>query len=190
VARFQLALTCAIALLAGCGGSPAPSEPAAPENGADTGAPAPRADVPDQLADVRSQANDLLGGGAPALEERLAELDGHPVVVNKWASWCAPCRAEFPFFESQAEERADEVAFLGLNSLDNDDAAAEFLASSPVPYPSYVDPDQKVADEVLGGSYGNPSTAFFDARGELVHVKQGGYSSEDDLAEDIEEYLD
>lgn len=137
---------------------------------------------------MSAQANELLGGGVAAFEERLSELEGHPVVVNKWASWCDPCRAEFPFFRSQAEKRAGEVAFLGLNSLDNDEAAAEFLESSPVPYPSYTDQDQEVAREVLGGNYNNPATAFFDERGELVYVKQGGYSSEEQLAEDIERY--
>jgi thiol-disulfide isomerase/thioredoxin len=185
VTRFLLVLVGGMALLAGCGeGSSAPAEPG------NSSAPPPRADVPPPLGELRAQANELLSGGTPAVEERLAELEGHPVVINKWASWCDPCRAEFPFFASQAEKRAGEVAFFGLDSLDNEEAAAEFLESSPVPYPSYVDPDQKVASDVLGGNYGNPSTAFFNERGAVVHVQQGGYSSEEELAQDIDQYLD
>src|SRR5215207_1806792 len=57
-----------------------------------------------------------------------------PVVVNKWASWCGPCRYEFPFFESQARKRKGEVVFVGVNSEDNRADAEEFLAEHPVPY--------------------------------------------------------
>lgn len=144
------------------------------------GAPAP-------LAALHAQANELLGGGADAFEQRLQRLKGHPIVVNKWASWCAPCREEFPHFQSQALERGKRVAFLGVDSNDNDGEAREFLAQLPVSYPSYSDPDLKVS-AVFNGVTGFPTTAFYDSSGELAYVKQGVYSSEKQLAEDIERY--
>jgi thiol-disulfide isomerase/thioredoxin len=52
------------------------------------------------------------------LASRLAALKGVPVVVNQWASWCPPCRSEFPFFAAMAECYSRDVAFLGLNSRD------------------------------------------------------------------------
>lgn len=175
-----------VALLAGCGAEEA-SPPA--EAGRDTAASddRPARDLPPALAKLESQAGELLDGGAQAFERRLAELEGHPVVVNKWASWCAPCRAEFPFFRAQAEQRSGEVAFLGVDSSDSDEAAASFLEEFPVPYPSYKDPDLEVAD-VFNGVAAFPTTAFYNADGELVHLKQGGYASEELLAEDIERY--
>jgi cytochrome c biogenesis protein CcmG/thiol:disulfide interchange protein DsbE len=184
--RLLVALIAALAALAaasgGCGGGDAPAgEAVSQASDIDVGS------LPPALGDLVAQSGELLGGGAEAFERRLEELRGHPVVVNKWASWCAPCRAEFPFFQSQAAKRAGEVAFIGVNSSDNEGDAATFLDEYPVPYPSYQDPELEVAD-VFNGVAAFPTTAFYDEQGELVYVKQGGYASEDLLAEDIERY--
>ncbi len=144
------------------------------------GAPAP-------LAALHRQAGQLLDGEAEAFRERIEELRGYPIVVNKWASWCGPCRIEFPHFRDQAMKRGKEIAFIGVDSADNDDDARRFLAELPVPFPSYRDPDSKVA-EVFNGVVAFPTTAFYDSGGELVHTKQGQYRTEADLAEDIERY--
>lgn len=144
-------------------------------------------DSPSELAALQEQSNELLGGGAEAFEVRLEELRGYPVVVNKWASWCAPCKAEFPYFQSQAAERGAEVAFLGVNSNDGEETAAEFLAELPVPYPSYLDPKLEVA-AVFDAPTEFPATAFYDSDGDLVHVKRGAYGAEAELEADIERY--
>ena len=141
-----------------------------------------------QLTAIREEANQLLDGGTDAFEARLAELRGTPVVVNKWASWCGPCRLEFPFFQSVASKRGGEIAFLGVDANDSDDAAATFLEELPLPYPSYLDPDQEIS-AVIGAPANFPATAFYGADGELVHTRQGGYPSEEDLAADIQSYL-
>ena len=177
-----LPLVCVL-LVAGCGSDEAGEERANPDPSwrkALAGAPAP-------LAGLHRQANQLLDGGPDAFEKRLRKLRGHPVVVNKWASWCGPCRAEFPFFREQALTRGKRVAFLGVNSNDNDAAARKFLREHSVPYPSYRDPDLEVA-AVFKGVQAFPVTAFYDSKGELAFVHQGGYPSNEKLAEDIERY--
>jgi thiol-disulfide isomerase/thioredoxin len=143
--------------------------------------------APPELARLRDEANQLLPGGVDALEERLAELEGTPVVINKWASWCGPCRFEFPFFQSQATKHGDEIAFLGVDSEDPEDAAVTFLEELPVPYPSYSDPESEIA-ESLDADREFPATVFIDSSGEQVFVHRGGYASEDDLIADIDRY--
>ena len=178
-----LAWVVAIAVgLTACGGDEpedaAPSE--ARTRAALAGAPAP-------LAALHAQSNELLDGGPEAFEARLARLKGHPVVVNKWASWCDPCRRELPHFQRQALKHGKRIAFLGVDANDNDGDAREFIEEFPVTYPSYKDPDLKVS-AVFNGVVGFPTTAFYDSKGELAYVKQGVYLEEADLVEDIERY--
>ncbi len=144
------------------------------------GAPAP-------LAAIHAQSNDLLPGGADALTRRIADLKGHPIVINKWGSWCDPCRREFPAFQRQSIERGKEVAFLGVNGADNEGAAKRFLEKFPVAFPSYSDPGEKLASVIkAAGPY--PQTVFYDRAGEVTHMKAGPYRDEKDLATDIERY--
>lgn len=145
------------------------------------GAPAP-------LAALHKQSAELLGGGVPAFEKRLAELKGHPVVINKWASWCNPCRAEFPVFQQLATERGREVAFLGLNAGDSEQPARKFLSEYPIPFPSYEDPDEEIARD-LKAPANYPITLFVDARGKTAFIHQGGYTSKQQLAADVDRYL-
>jgi cytochrome c biogenesis protein CcmG, thiol:disulfide interchange protein DsbE len=141
---------------------------------------------PPKLAAVYAQENELLAGGTDAYEKRIAELHGYPVVVNVWASWCGPCREEFPILQQLSARYGKRVAFLGVNSEDAEDAAATFLREEPVPYPSYSDPDKDIFD-TLGGR-GFPDTAFYDRSGELVYLKQGPYTDHAELEADLRRY--
>ena len=151
-------------------------------------ATAPLEGSPPPLAAIRDEANEVLDGGTDGYEARIDALRGHPVVVNKWASWCGPCRLEFPFFQSQASKRGAEVAFLGVLGNDSKDAARTFLEELPLPYPSYYDPDLKISAELGAPAQAFPATAFYDREGELVHTNPGVYDSESELAADIERY--
>ena len=145
------------------------------------------AGAPPALADLYADANTVIEGGPEVFEEKLAELEGNPVVVNKWASWCGPCRYEFPFFQDAAIRRGKEIAFIGVNADDSTEAAETFLDELPLPYPSISDPENEIENQIKGFYF--PSTAFYSAEGELLYTRQGPYDSAADLNAEITKYL-
>jgi cytochrome c biogenesis protein CcmG/thiol:disulfide interchange protein DsbE len=136
------------------------------------------AGAPRALAALHAQANELLGGGVPAFRRRLASLRGRPVIVNKWGSWCAPCRFESPVLARVSVKLGKRVAFLGVDGRDHDDAARRYLKAHPLSYPSYTDRPQ-----------GFPITNFYDRRGRLVFQHAGPYAKDKALERDIAKYL-
>jgi cytochrome c biogenesis protein CcmG/thiol:disulfide interchange protein DsbE len=184
VLRQNLSIVLALALLsatsvAGCGSSGGEGEGDHPDYAKAL------AGAPPALAALHEQANQLLSGGLDAYESRIAALEGYPIVVNVWGSWCGPCRFEFPAFQRLSARYGKRVAFLGVDIEDPEDAAETFLKEEPVPYPSFYDPDAEIADGI-GAGRGLPNTAFYDRDGELLFLRIGQYASEEDLRADIE----
>jgi thiol-disulfide isomerase/thioredoxin len=142
--------------------------------------------APADLAALRKRVNELNGGGAKAFDAQLLKLRGHPVVVNMWASWCGPCRAELPFLQREALARGAKVAFLGVNVNDSSGAAKQLSAQYPMPYPSFEDPRSNLLARYK--ALGLPTTAFYDARGKLTIVHQGVFPTQAKLAEAIDRY--
>jgi cytochrome c biogenesis protein CcmG, thiol:disulfide interchange protein DsbE len=142
--------------------------------------------APPPLAALHRQANQILPGARKGLNKRLAALRGHPAVVNIWAAWCGPCRAEMPVMQRVSLDMGTQVAFVGVDLKDNREAARTFLRKIPVTYPSYDDPSGQVynAEKLVGV----PSTLFFDRRGKQTFVHQGPYFARADLVDDIHRY--
>lgn len=111
---------------------------------------------------------------------------GTPVVVNVWASWCAPCRTEMPLLQRAATEYAGRVTFIGVASRDSRDAAAGFLNDIGVSYPSVFDASGGIRADL--GLRGFPTTYLFDREGTLREAVVGGIS-EQRLAAQLEDLL-
>jgi thiol-disulfide isomerase/thioredoxin len=172
----------AAATLAGCGGQ---TRSAAPDRAvvlaAFRGSPPP-------LANLHSEPNRLLAGGVSGFKSLLARLRGYPVVVNEWASWCTDCVSEFPAFQRAAVAYGRRVAFVGVDVEDEQSRAAAFLRRFPLTYPSYVDPNQRIAQMIeASGLY--PQTVYLSRRGRLTYDHPGAYASAGALERDIRRYV-
>jgi len=142
---------------------------------------------PAALSALHAQAGALLPGGLPAVRARLAALRGHPVVINKWASWCVPCRAEFGAFQRVSIARGREVAFIGIDAGESSRAdALAFLRSFPVSYPSYYDHSGQAGEAITDSTF-TPVTVFYDRHGGQ-YIHQGPYLSQAKLERDVKRY--
>lgn len=128
----------------------------------------------------------LLEGG----EVTLSELRGKPVVINVWASWCPPCRAEMPTLEkSYRIYKEMGVVVIGVNTTyqDSEKDAAAFVKEFGLTFPIALDRDGVVSKNYL--ITGLPTTFFIDSQGIIRTVIVGGPMSEAVIQTNIEALL-
>jgi thiol-disulfide isomerase/thioredoxin len=101
----------------------------------------------------------------------LSSLHGGPVVVNFFASTCAPCISEMPAFEEVHQQLGDEVTFLGLAVTDQPEEALELVERTGVTYRTAQDKDGSAISD-LGGTM-LPATVLLDADGQIVGRHNG-----------------
>lgn len=106
-----------------------------------------------------------------AFRRLMMQLRGTPVVVNVWAAWCGPCKAEAPLLYEASQTYGDRVQFLGVDIVDSLDGARGFIADHGLTYPSLFDPSGAIRDSL--GMIGQPVTVFYDARGNVVKTYEG-----------------
>lgn len=177
-----LAAVAAVVGLAGC----ATSGDAQGSNGYITGLgqvttidPADREDVPT----IKGTTID----GTPV---DVADHRGQVVVVNVWASWCPPCRAEADDLV-EASERLPQAQFIGIDTNEDDEsAAAAFIREQEIPYDSIYDEDGAVMLEFYGmlSPDSLPSTLVLDPQGRIAALVLGRVTASTlvGLVEDVE----
>ena len=134
---------------------------------------------------VTTMAFELWDGSTTSLADLVAE-DGRPVVVNMWATWCAPCLEEMPDIQEAHETLGADVRFLGINVSDSPTLSARRVTELGITYLQGRDPEGlfTVALEAVG----LPVTAFIGSGGDLEHVHHGRLDTAD-LEAAIMEYL-
>ncbi len=137
----------------------------------------------------------LLGKAAPDIDlltidgepVKLSALRGRPVLVNFWATWCPPCREEFPLMvDAYAEHADDGLEILGVMHQDFADGARDFAADMGATWPILDDPQDAAYGDYL--VVGMPTSFFIDADGVVRAFSLGGFS-EDGLAAQLESIL-
>ena len=126
-----------------------------------------------------------LGGFGDAPPVRPAEY-GEPLILNFWATWCAPCREEMPHLQEYSELYGDQAAVLGVDVQDAPSNAAEFVDELGITYELAVDQDGAYFQETE--SVHMPTTLFVDAAGDIVY-RHAGYMSYDELLGLASEHL-
>lgn len=171
-------------LLAGCGSSAETVDAAA-----DSGFVAGDGSIVILPEDQRAPAPDLVGETLEGGTFRLSDHLGEAVVLNVWASWCAPCRAEAPALAALAEEFDGRgVQFAGLDTRDSDVSARAFVERFGIPYPNVIDRDgrlQLLFSDTLPPQ-AIPSTLVIDPQGRVA-ARALGKVSESSLRGIIEQ---
>ncbi|MDQ6641793.1 MAG: TlpA family protein disulfide reductase [Actinomycetota bacterium] len=121
----------------------------------------------------RKPVGDIVGETLQGKKVTLKALgNGHPVVINVWASWCPPCRAEEGKLSAAAKRLRSKAAFLGINVRDpgGKDRPLAYERRFQVPYPSLYDPSGRSLLGFPGGltPYTIPSTLVIDSRGRVA----------------------
>lgn len=117
-----------------------------------------------------------------------AAARGQPIVINFWASWCVPCRVEMPLLEASWQEHQEEILFIGVNTLERgQEAAQNLLDEFSISYPNGVDERNRI--NIDYGLFGLPETFFIRADGTLSY-RHSGEISQEIIDEQIQALLD
>jgi thiol-disulfide isomerase/thioredoxin len=117
----------------------------------------------------------------------LVDFRGAPLVINFWATWCAPCVKEMPEFRDAAKDLEGTVVFLGVDVEDAPPNAEPFIERLEIDYPLAIDPRREFHRAV--GNFGMPTTLLVDPEG-IVRYRHTGPLTRAELRELLETYLD
>jgi len=117
-------------------------------------------------ADPAAPGFSLARLGQPGHRVSLSDYAGKPLVVNFWASWCAPCQQETPLLARFYRTEGGRVTIVGLDENDSADSAQKFASAKGVSYPLGFDPQLAAANAY--GVVALPQTFFLDARHRIV----------------------
>lgn len=152
--------------------------------------PPAASDIPAETAAPEDLAPDFTFTDGDGNEHSLSDFFGKPTVVNFWATWCPPCKAELPAFDAAYTTYGDEVNFIMLNLTDGVretvDGVKSFVTDGGYAFPVYYDTASDGARTYA--AYSIPMTVFIRADGQIT-AKKVGMLSETTLLANLEYIL-
>jgi thiol-disulfide isomerase/thioredoxin len=143
-------------------------------------------------ASAESADHDLLGAAAPSFElEAVAGSGsvspgahaGKVVIVDFWATWCEPCKASFPYYQSLVDKHGGSVVVLGVSVDEESEGIPAFVQETGARFPIGWDPDQGVAHQYKPPKM--PTSYLVDKNG-VVRFVHGGFKSDDEATLDAQ----
>jgi thiol-disulfide isomerase/thioredoxin len=172
VTRLAWAAVAVAVLAAACTTSAARSTPAAGSGSASALAACPAPGAPAAAGHALPDLSlPCLGATEGAAAVPLRRLTGRPMVVNLWASWCGPCRAELPALARLSRVAGGRLRVVGVASLDVPANSASFAADNRLPFPSLQDRDGNLERALRRN--GLPVTVLVRTDGTIAYVYQG-----------------
>jgi cytochrome c biogenesis protein CcmG/thiol:disulfide interchange protein DsbE len=120
----------------------------------------------------------------------LGSLEGHPILLNFWATWCGPCRHEIPFLQDLATDPAWLGRGLEMVAVDIQESQGDvrqFMEANGMTYRVLLDSKARVAE--LYNIRGIPTTVFIDKDGIIQYIKVGTFTSKQEIEEIIEQTI-
>ena len=113
-------------------------------------------------------------------EVKLSSYKGKPIVMNFWATWCGPCRAELPAFQAMYDKYGEKLQFLMVNLTDGIEETKEkveaFISKDKYSFPVFYDLSQKGAYYYSVSSV--PLTVFIDKEGNIKNMRVGAMNEQ------------
>ena len=144
-------------------------------------APAPATTiVPAETQEATNAAPDFTVYDIDGNGVKLSDFRGKPVILNFWASWCGPCKAEMPDLEAAFQTYGSDIQFVTVNLTDGSnetvDSASSYIAQQGYTFPVYYDTDIDAAMKY--GVSAVPVSYFIDAEGRFVAWAQGAMDAD------------
>ena len=141
-----------------------------------------------QGAVIGKQAPDFQLNNLDGQSTSLSSLQGKPVLINFWATWCSPCRIEMPYIQQIYDEWSDKgLVILAINIGESSSEVSEFMKSYNLSFPVLLDTKGDVAEKY--NIRGIPTTFFIDKDGIIQEKKIGAFQNKTQIEERLSKIL-
>lgn len=154
------------------------------KNGTGTEKPEDAADQGDGVIEFKPgmpikegvQAPDFTGELIDGTSITLSELQGKPVIINFWATWCGPCVKEMPAFERLKDDFGDKIGIIAVNCGDDAGTVKDFVEENGYTFPVVLDEEYSIS--MLYPTNSIPYTVVVDAEGRVTHISTGALDAD------------